>query len=379
MKKVLYITTVSSTVNAFLVPHIETLINNGYKVDCAFSVNKPLDNSIVKLGVNQYDIPFSRNPLSFSNLKAFRKLIEIQKENNYDIVHVHTPVASIYGRLLKLKFKQINVIYTVHGYHFFKGGSKLGWLIYYPIEKIMGSFTDIIININSEDYELTKKKIKHPKVYLVKGVGINLEKYTQLSKEEKDKKRKEIGINENDFIITMIAELNKNKNQIQLIRAIEKINKECPRLKVLFIGEGPKIEYLKKEGIRRGVEEKLIFLGFRKDINELINISDIGALLSYREGLPRSIMEFMANGKNIIATNIRGCKDLISNDNIGKLVDVGDYETTGNVIQEYYNKKYLNKINDTHQNGSKKEFNECNIYSIKNINSELLEIYKLID
>ena len=135
MKKVLYITTISRTINAFLIPHIEKLIDEGYEVDCACNIDKEVDERLIKKGVEVYDIPFSRNPLNPKNIKAYKILAKIVKEKQYDIVHVHTPVASVYGRLLKLKFKNLKTIYTVHGFHFFKGAPKINWMIYYPIEK----------------------------------------------------------------------------------------------------------------------------------------------------------------------------------------------------------------------------------------------------
>ena len=107
MKKILYITTVSRTINAFLVPHIQTLRNQGHIVDCACSIDKPVDDSLINDGVKVFDIPFSRNPLHPGNAKAFKKLVQIQKENIYDIVHIHKPVASVYGRLLMAKFKNL--------------------------------------------------------------------------------------------------------------------------------------------------------------------------------------------------------------------------------------------------------------------------------
>ena len=154
MKKVLYVTTVSRTINAFLIPHINMLLDNGYEVHCACSIDKPVDKELQRRGVKIFEVPFSRNPLGIRNIKAFKKLEELQRINDYDIVHVHTPIAAIYGRLLKLNFPSLRIIYTAHGYHFLKGGSKLGWIIYYPIEKIMAKFTDVTININKEDYEM---------------------------------------------------------------------------------------------------------------------------------------------------------------------------------------------------------------------------------
>ena len=169
MKKILYITTVSRTINAFLIPHIEMLLEKGYKVDVACSIDKEVNKELLEKGVRLFIISFKRNPLSIGNLKAFKELIKLQKENNYDMVHVHTPVASIFGRLLKFKFKKLKTIYTAHGYHFLKGGSKLGWIIYYPIEKIMAKFTDVTININKEDFEITKNKLKPKKAYFLNG------------------------------------------------------------------------------------------------------------------------------------------------------------------------------------------------------------------
>ncbi|MBB6624656.1 glycosyltransferase family 4 protein [Clostridium gasigenes] len=368
MKRILYITTVSRTINAFLIPHIEMLLENGYKVDCACAVDKELDSRLLDKGVQIYNIPFCRNPLSIGNLKAFKKLIQIQKENKYDIVHTHTPVASIYGRLLKVKFRKLKIIYTAHGYHFFKGGSKIGWLLYYPIEKIMAKLTDVIININAEDYEITRTKLKPKKSCLVKGVGLDKNDYKKLSQEKIKEKKIAMGYKAEDFIVIMIAELNENKNQIQLLKAIELLKDKYSNIKALFVGEGDKLEELKVEAERRGIEKKIKFLGFRRDVNNLINISDIGVLLSYREGLPRNIMELMLNGKKVIATDIRGCRDLVENDNVGNLVGVGDYEATAKAIERYYlSVDNINKVPE-----------EIKAYDVKVIQAELEEIYKTI-
>lgn len=369
MKKILYVTTVSSTVNAFLVPHIKMLIENGYKVDCAFSINKPLDNSLVKLGVNQYEIPFSRNPLGVGNIKAFNRLLEIQRRNEYDIIHVHTPIAALYGRLLKLKFPSLRTIYTAHGYHFLKGGFKLGWLLYYPIEKVMARFTDVIININEEDYEITKDKLRPKKCYLLNGVGIDLGKYKKLSEEEISEKKKELGLSDSDFIVLMIAELNKNKNHIQLINAMEILNKKYPNIKAICIGDGDMMDILNEQITSRYLQNNIFMLGYREDVNKLINISDIGILMSYREGLPRNIMEFMACGRKIVATDIRGCRDLVCNESVGTLVDVGDYEGTARAIEKYY------LLNDKNFNIS----DEIYKYDITNVNKELSNIYRSIN
>lgn len=369
MKKILYVTTVSSTINAFLVPHIKMLINNGDIVDCAFNINKPLDDSLVRLGVNQHNIPFSRNPLGVGNIKAFKELLRIQKVKEYDIAHVHTPIAALYTRFLKIKFPKLRIIYTAHGYHFLKGGSKLGWLIYYPIEKIMSRFTDAIININEEDYEITKNKLRPKNSYIINGVGLDLSKYKKLTDEEIVEVKKELEIKENDFVVLMIAELNKNKNHNQLINAMEILKEKYDNIKVFFIGEGKLKSDLIKIINSKYLQNNIFMLGYREDVNKLINISNIGILMSYREGLPRSLMEFMACGRKIIATNIRGCRDLICNDSVGTLVNIDDYKLTAKAIEKYY------LLND-------KKFDipeEIKKYDINNVNEELSNIYRDIN
>lgn len=359
-------TTVSRTINAFLIPHIEMLLDNGYEVDCACSIDKPVDKELQNKGVKIFEVPFSRNPLGIGNIKAFMRLMELQRINNYDIVHVHTPIAAIYGRLLKLGYSNLKTIYTAHGYHFLKGGSKLSWLIYYPIEKIMAKFTDVIININKEDFEITKEKLKPRSSYFLNGVGLDLSKYKKLSKDEILEKKKELGINDNDFVVLMIAELNKNKNHIQLINAIEILKEKYSNIKALCIGDGQNKEILNELIISKNLQNDIFMLGYREDVNKLINISDIGILMSYREGLPRNIMEFMACGRKVIATDIRGCRDIVCDDSVGTLVSVDDYEATAKAIEKYY------ILNDKSFEISK----EIKKYDIENVNRELLKIYE---
>ncbi|WP_243895414.1 glycosyltransferase family 4 protein [Clostridium perfringens] len=377
MKKILYVTTVSRTINAFLIPHIEMLIENKYEVNCACYMDKEIDQRLIKKGIKIYNIPFSRNPLSLDNLKAFNELIKIQEENQYDMIHVHTPIASIYGRLLKLKFKNLKTIYTAHGYHFLKGGPKLGWIIYYPIEKMMAKLTDVTITINKEDYEITKTKLKPKKCYLVNGVGLDLNQYKPLSKEKQGFKRKELGLEKDDFVVIMIAELNGNKNHIQLIKAMELLKDKYPNIKAISIGEGHKFEELQQEINNRGLKNNFKLLGFRTDVNELINISDIGILLSYREGLPRNIMELMANGKKVIATNVRGCRDLVCNDNIGALVNVGGVKETAEAIERYYlDDKSREKVYEAYKfSDYEYAVRYIELYNIENVVKELKSIY----
>ena len=249
---------------------------------------------------------------------------------------MHTPVASLFGRLLKLRFPKIKTIYTAHGYHFLKGGPKIGWLLYYPIEKVMAKLTDVTITINQEDYGITIKNLNPKKAYLMNGVGLDLSHYKLLPEKQNLRKRQELGLEADDFVIIMIAELNENKNQIQLIKAIELLKDNYPDIKAILVGEGHKLSELQQEVNHRELNQQIQFLGFRTDINELINVSNIGVLLSYREGLPRNLMELMACGRKMIGTNIRGCRDIIVDETVGAIVSVGDEKGLAKEIEKLY-------------------------------------------
>lgn len=368
MKKILYITTLSRTINAFLVPHIEMLINKGNLVDCACYIDNTIDNKLIDKGVKVYNITFTRNPLDISNLKAFKQLITIQEENRYDIVHVHTPIASIYGRLLKLKFPELRTIYTAHGFHFYKGAPLVNWIIYYPIEKIMSKLTDTIITMNEEDYQ-SALRFNIRQVYKINGVGIDLEKY-KTQNLDVNELRRSLSLKKSDFVILMIAEINKNKNHRQMIEAVNLLKKNGINVKVLCAGDGIMFNELKNEICKRKLDENIQMLGFRSDISSLISVCDIGILLSRREGLPRNIMEFMAYGKPVVGTDIRGIKDQVKHNENGMLVGLDDYMETSKCIEKLYKTEELRR--DLGLNCKLKVID----YKIDSILEELAYIYE---
>lgn len=367
MKKILYITTLSSTINAFLIPHINMLREKGYQVDCACSINQDIKKNELDKDVNIYEIPFKRNPIHPSNVKALKKLIKLQSKNEYDIVHVHTPTAGVYGRLLKIKFPKLKTIYTAHGFHFYDGAPMQNWLIYYPIERVMAKLTDTIITMNNEDYERAKK-FNINETYKVNGVGVDLSKYS-MSNIDIRAVRESNNLKDNDFVILMIAEVNKNKNHKQMIDAIKILKKRgIDNIKVICTGQGPMLDEINNYIYERNLENNIKMLGYRTDINKLIAICDIGILMSYREGLPRNIMELMACGKPVIGTNIRGIRDLIKDNKNGYLVNVGDSKDTADKIERLYKDKELRKAISINS------INFIGDYNIKNV-LESMEVY----
>lgn len=374
MKKILYVTTIGKTINAFLIPHINYLIDKGYKVDVACYLNEEIDKSIQEKGCNIFEVNFSRNPLSLKNIKAFKELKEINKKNKYDIVHVHTPVASFVTRLALRKEKNLKMVYTCHGFHFYKGSSILNWMLFYPLEKLGSKFTDILVTINSEDFAIASKfnLRKNGKTMKINGVGIEKEKYV-MQEFNRNEYRKTLNLKEDDFVILVLAELNKNKNHIQLIQAMNLLKHEYPKIKAIFAGSGPLEEELKKEIKEYGLEEKISLLGWRNDVKELVNSSDIVALFSKREGLGKCLLEAMICEKCVIATDTRGPRELIKHGENGFLLEIGNVDETREIIELIYLRENMKRELET--NGHK----TSEKYLLENVLSQLDDVYEGVD
>lgn len=318
MKKVLFVATITKHIIGFHTPYLKWFKEQGYEVHVASRGNEKIEYCD-----KHYDLPFERFPLKKNNLKAYRELKKIINDNEYEIIHCHTPVGGVLTRLAarQVRKKGTKVIYTAHGFHFYKGAPIKNWLIYYPIEKICAHFTDCLITITEEDYEFAKKKIKTKKIEHVYGVGMIEERFNKdITDLEKEKKRKELNINQKDIVFTYVAELNKNKNQTLLIESIEQLRKKYSNIKLLLVGDGAWFNIYKKMIEDRTLSDSILLLGRRKDINDILSITDIYLASSLREGLPINVMEAMYKKLPIIAMDNRGHRELVQNEKNGCIV-----------------------------------------------------------
>lgn len=346
MKKVLFVATVTKHINAFHIPYLKWFKNQGYEVHVASNGNDKIEYCD-----KHYNLPFERFPLKKNNIKTYKELKKIINENSYEIIHCHTPVGGVLARLAAKNARKCGtrVIYTAHGFHFYKGAPLLNWLIYYPIEKWLSKYTDTLITINTEDYELAKKELDAKQIELVYGVGIDANKFSfDMSQQEKSELRKSLGLQEEDFVIIYVAELSKRKNQKMLIKAVMELISNGHKIKVLLPGSDTMNGYYQKMCQKLKIEKNVKFLGHRKDIPKLLKISDLYVSTSKQEGLPVNIMEAMVCELPIIATNCRGNSDLIDN-----LIEFNDIQGLKNKIEKEYmnrNKKIYNIENYTLKN-----------------------------
>lgn len=305
----------------FLVPHVKYLSQNDFTVELACSdVGGRLDELRDELhGIAKvHTVRLVRSPFSPGNLNGYKDLKKLINSQHWDIIWTNEPVMGVMTRLAARKARRsgTNVIYMAHGFHFYKGAPKFNWLIYYPVEKFCSRFCDMIITINNEDYQRAKN-FHAKRVEKINGIGVDLEKFAP-NDDIRAAKRSELGLDENDIMLFNVGELTRRKNQHVIIEALHQL--KDPHIKLFICGRGETEAALKAMVNDFGLGDSIHFLGYRRDINELCCAADIFVFTSLQEGLPRALMEAMANGKAVVCSDIRGNTDLIDNEKGGFVV-----------------------------------------------------------
>lgn len=367
MKKVLLTATVQSHIAQFHKPLIEMLHEMNFEVHVAAKNNLAEKNGLTLETPDKiFELPFERFPFKINNIKAYFRLKEILRQEKYDVVHCNTPMGAIITRLAARDARALGakIIYTAHGFHFYKGASIMNWLIYYSIEKWFSRYTDVLITINTEDYYRAKAKLKIKNIEYIPGVGIDVEKFVNTLVDKTDK-RKALNIPVKGFLILSIGELNKNKNHEVIIRAISGL--QNPDIHYAICGNGGRKDYL--ESLAKKMNVNLHLLGYRRDIAEICKISDVFVLPSRREGLPVSVMEAMACGLPLVCSDIRGVRDIIFSSENGFLSNYDDEHMFAKSI------KQIIEDNDLKQRMKEKNLNTSLQFDQKNIIINILRIY----
>lgn len=351
MKKVLFVVTVVKThIMEFHIPYLKMFKEMGWETAVAArnDYENPTD-CVIPYCDAYYNIPFERNPLKPGNLKAYTKLKKVIDAGGYDIIHCHTPVGAMLTRLAAKQARKngTKVFYTAHGFHFYKGAPAINWLLYYPVEKWLSRYTDVLITINKEDYERAKT-FKAGRVCYVPGVGIDLKKFAtsdELHKEKRSWLCKEFDIPEDAMILLSVGEVNKNKNHRVVIEALGKLKRKD--IYYVICGRGPLRDAYVSLAEQLNIGKQVILTGYRTDVADFYKAADVFVFPSFREGLPVSVMEAMASGLPIIATSIRGSSDIVKESINGKLLKPDDVDGFANVIEAFRNKELLNSIAKT--------------------------------
>lgn len=326
MKKVLLTATVQSHICQFHKPLVEMLHENGYEVEVAARNNLAEKNGL-KLDFvdNVYEISFQRSPFNLKNIGAYRQLKQIIDNGGYDVIHCNTPVAGVLTRLAARKKRKqgTKVVYTAHGFHFFKGAPLSAWLVWYPIEKFMAKKCDILVTVNEEDYEFARTHFR-TRVEHIHGVGVDEKRFHPVTPEEQHEMRTKEDLSDDDFVVLCTGELLPNKNQKTLIEATALIKESIPNIKVLLAGNGPEEANLRGLINKLNLKNEVRLLGYRKDLENIVPAIDVAVSCSYREGMPLNIIEAMLCAKPVIASNNRGHNELVEYGITGYLIEPND-------------------------------------------------------
>ncbi|KAB2336565.1 glycosyltransferase family 4 protein [Cytobacillus depressus] len=373
-KKVLLVASVYSHFTAFHVPYIKFLQSIGYEVWIASNHSKRVNTAKTELeeeGAKCIDIDLPRSPFTIKTIEGLSQIIKLLKSHDFSMIHVHTPNAAFITRLANFFSEKIPLIYTAHGFHFYKGAPLINWLIYFPLEYIAKYWTDRVITINYEDYyRALKMGYNEGSVKYVHGVGVE-EDNLILNEDDKKNFKHTLGLNNDSVVISYIAEINNNKNHRFLIRNWTKIKEQIPEAVLLLIGDGNLRSEIENMIIRDDLRD-IYLLGYRKDVNKILRISDIVSLLSRREGLPKSIMEAMENKLPCVVTDTRGLRDLITHNSNGYVIELEDDNGLINAFVDLLKDQSLRK------KMGNSAFKRVQPYLIKNVLNEYIEIYNEI-
>lgn len=368
-KKILLVTHNARFLVQFELNDIELLKEMGYEVHSAtnFHDETMIANAadILKShGVIIHQIDIQRKPWHIiSQIRGYKQLKELLNSEKFSMMHCHTPMGGVIGRMAAKSVGFCPVIYTAHGFHFYKGCPKKNILFYKTIEKHFAKYTDGLITINKEDYSAANEFNIRGKSYLVHGVGVNLKEINNTIV-DRTEMRKELDIPLNAFVYISVGEINNNKNHETAIRAFAKLN--LANAYYLICGTGPNQQKLIDLSKELGVYDKVKFLGFRDDVIKILKISDCFVFPSYREGLSVALMEAMASGLPCIASSIRGNVDLLSNSKF-----LFDPRNSDELCE--CEKKVM--IAELRKNEIEKNSKTLELYSIENVTTEMKNIY----
>lgn len=370
-KRVLFVASVlKKHIIQFHIPYLRWFREQGFIVDvCAADDLEDNEKIPQDFCDNYYDVPFCRSPFHLKNITAYHKLKTIISENNYDIIHCHTPTAAAIARIAAAdaRKKGCRLLYTAHGFHFFKGASPVS-RIYYLTEKYLSGKTDAIITINSEDFEASKRLCGGKcDTYLLHGVGVDTKMIAGISDEKSDI-LKSLNIPENAFIVMTTAELNRNKNIFTALKAVSMCKTE--NLRYIICGSGDLRSECEEYARKLGIDDITYFLGYRYDVPRLLHAADVFLFPSYREGLGIAAIEAMSAGVPVVGSNIRGITEYSENGVNSILLNPSDAAGFADAIDRLAaDKALLSRLGQAAQSSVDK-------FDISNSVSTMAEIYR---
>lgn len=371
-KKVLFVASVAGHIEAFHLPYLQWFKEQGWETHVAARAERKFESEWVD---EFHDVPFNRSPYTLRNIKAYRALKKVIGDNSFDVIHCHTPTASALTRMAARKARKegAKVIYTAHGFHFFRGAPPVGWLLYYPVELLLSRLTDAMVAINTEDYAtLRKRGFKAAQKFAVPGIGVDTSRFAPAVPDEKSRLRAECGYAPEAFILFYAAEFIRRKKHRLIIEAAPELKRRVKNLKIIFAGHGPLLEESKRLAVRLGVSDVIDFLGYRSDVPRLVALSDVGVSSSRQEGLAINVVEDLSSGLPVVASDDRGHRDTVIDGVNGYLFRKGSKEDFVAKVMRLYASPSLR------EEMGKKARESMRKFSIENALKEHIKIYNAV-
>lgn len=350
--KVLILTTISGFLAKFELNDVKILQENGCSIHYASNFKIPIYEDkkelLEEMGIALHQIDIQKSPFKIiQNMKALFQIIHIIRCEKIDMIHCHNPMGSVLGRIgALLSGRKVYTIYTAHGFHFYEKAPLKNWLLYYPVEKLLARFTDVLITINREDYLRAKKfkKRKGGHTFQIHGVGMDVERFRE-RKECYLPEREKLHIPPNAFHVVSVGELNDNKNHEAIIDVLTE--KGMENVYYTICGKGEKYGELCEKIEKAGLSERVQLLGYRTDIEDILQSADCFAFPSKREGLGMAALEALACGIPIVATDNRGTREYVIHNRNGYMCTLGK--------REQYKEAILKLKNDEEKRNEMKE------------------------
>ncbi len=376
MKKVLFTANVvKAHINAFHIPYLKMLKEAGCEVHVAAKNDYENEKCDIPYCNRFWEVPFSKNPLSRKNLAIIKQLKELILREKYDIVHCHTPIAAVLTRIAAAQARKkhgTKVMYTAHGFHFYKGAPKKNWLLYYPVEWLCSYMTDCLITINSEDYARAQKKFKTD-VEKISGIGVNMERFFPLAETEKQAAKERNGYG-GKFVLVYTARFVPGKNHSLFVQCAKELKHTCPNLKIVFVGDGTLFAQMQEMAQAADVCDVIDFLGFRADVPEILKMADVVISASVEEGLGLNLIEGLATGIPAVASVVRGHKEIVVDGENGFLFDAHSVEDFCKKVERLYQDVGLYKQLSDHARPSVQKFSlKLSLEQMKRIYNRFLD------
>lgn len=381
-KKALMLASVASMIDQFNMDNIQLLQNMGYKVDVVANFIyggtispervEQLKNNLNRMGVKIYHVPIPREITNIGDIvKSYRMVKQLCNKKRYDLIHCHSPIGGALARSAARKQRKMGtkVIYTAHGFHFYDGAPLKNWLLFYPVEWICSWWTDILITINKEDYKRAKDKFHAKKVVYVPGVGIDTAKFRS-GTIDVEKKRVGLGLQNEDIMLLSVGELSIRKNHEIVIRALYEMKNS--NVKYFICGRGNLKSYLSNLINDLDMKSQVKLLGYRTDISEICQATDLFVLPSHQEGVSVALMEAIACQIPVVCSKIRGNEDIVS-----------DYLFDENVVEDLtcLLKKIVTSRNGLHEimnESVKKNYRKIKAYDLSNVSEKMKKLYEVV-